>query len=187
MEGIHQLPRSAAAEPKAAAQKWWAYVPAALVTAAAYGVHYLPVPPFRVVDDAGARYPVSAAIIAIIAGVLVRNLIPLPAEVVENAKGLARRVIPVTIVLTGAGLNLLRVASIGPRALLVTGVCMAVSMIASIWIGRALGVLHCTRMLIGAGTAICGTSAIVAVAPLIDAEDEDLMLPSAPSTFSGSC
>jgi uncharacterized integral membrane protein (TIGR00698 family) len=53
---------------------------------------------------------------------------------------------------------------------------MAVSMLASIWIGRALGVLHRTRMLIGAGTAICGTSAIVAVAPLIDAEDQDLML-----------
>ena len=33
-----------------------------------------------------------------------------------------------------------------------------------------------TALLIGAGTAICGNSAIVAVAPLIDATDEDLML-----------
>ena len=31
-------------------------------------------------------------------------------------------------------------------------------------------------MLIGAGTGICGNSAIVAVAPLIEAEDEDLVL-----------
>ena len=107
---------------------------------------------------------------------LARNLLPLPASIVESAKGLARRIIPVTIVLTGAGLNLLRVASVGSRALLITMICMAVSMIASVWIGRALGVLHRTRMLIGAGTAICGTSAIVAVAPLVDAEDEDLML-----------
>jgi uncharacterized integral membrane protein (TIGR00698 family) len=174
MEGIHQLPRPA--PPKSAPRPWWAYVPALLVTALAYGLHYLPVPPFRVVAGQGARYPVSAAIIAMVAGVLVRNLLPLPKPAIESAKGLARRIIPITIVLTGAGLNLLRVASVGSRALLITVLCMAVSMAASIWIGRALGVLHRTRMLIGAGTAICGTSAIVAVAPLIDAEDQDLML-----------
>ena len=174
MEGIHQLPKPA---PKPASTRpWWAYGPAIAVTALAYGLHYLPVPPFRVVAGQGARYPVSAAIIAMVAGVLVRNLFRLPAPVVESAKGMARRIIPVTIVLTGAGLNLLRVAAVGSRALLITVVCMAVSMAASIWLGRALGVLHRTRLLIGAGTAICGTSAIVAIAPLIAAEDHDLML-----------
>jgi uncharacterized integral membrane protein (TIGR00698 family) len=174
MEGIHSLPKAPKPDPKA--RPWWAYAPALLVTAVAYGLHYLPIPPFRVMAGEGARYPVSAAIIAMVAGVLVRNLVPLPAAVIESAKGLARRIIPVTIVLTGAGLNLLRVASVGTRALLITGVCMAVSMIAAIVIGRALGVLHRARILIGAGTAICGTSAIVAVAPLVGAEDEDLML-----------
>ena len=176
MEGIHELPKAAAPKPRPQSPPWWAYGPAVVVTAAAYSLHYLPLPPFRVMAGTGARYPVSAAIVAIVAGVLVRNLLPLPGPVIESAKGLARRIIPVTIVLTGAGLNLLRVASVGPRALLITVVCMAVSMVASVWIGRALGVLHRTRMLIGAGTAICGTSAIVAVAPLVDAEDEDLML-----------
>ena len=175
MEGIQQLPK-APRKPPVPARPWWAYVPAGLVTALAYGIHYLPVPPFRVVDGGGARYPVSAAIIAIVAGVLVRNLFPLPAPVVESAKGLARRIIPVTIVLTGAGLNLLRAATVGSRALGITVVCMVVSMFASVWIGKALGIQHRTRMLIGAGTAICGTSAIVAVAPLIEAEDQDLML-----------
>ena len=176
MEGIHQLPESAGPKPVPQPRPWWAYVPALVVTGLAYALHYLPVPPFRVVAGQGARYPVSAAIIAMVAGVLVRNLIPLPAPAIDSAKGLARRIIPVTIVLTGAGLNLLRVASVGSRALLITGVCMAVSMIAAIWLGRALRVNHRTRILIGAGTAICGTSAIVAVAPLIDAEDQDLML-----------
>jgi uncharacterized integral membrane protein (TIGR00698 family) len=176
MEGIHQLPESAGPKQKAPARPWWAYVPALLVTALAYGLHYLPVPPFRVVVAAGARYPVSAAIIAIVAGVLVRNLVPLPAPVIESAKGLARRVIPVTIVLTGAGLNLLRVASVGSTALLITVICMVVSMTVTIWLARVLGVWHRTGLLIGAGTAICGTSAIVAVAPLIEAEDQDLML-----------
>ncbi len=179
MEGIHQLPASAVPQleaPALAAPPWWAYIPAVLLTALAYALHYLPVPPFRVVSGAGVRYPVSSSIIAIVAGVLVRNLLPLPEATIESAKGLARRIIPITIVLTGAGLNLTRVASVGPRALLITVLCLTGSMAVTVWLGRLFGVWHRTGMLIGAGTAICGTSAIVAVAPLIDAEDQDLML-----------
>ena len=81
MEGIQSLPK--APGPATTARPWWAYVPALLVTALAYGLHYLPVPPFRVMAGEGARYPVSAAIIAIVAGVLVRNLIPLPGPVIR--------------------------------------------------------------------------------------------------------
>lgn len=180
MEGIHQLPESAGPQPEtrlgAPARPWWAYVPALLITALAYALHYLPLPPFRVLAPSGARYPVSAAIIAIVVGVLARNVFPLPAPIVESAKGVARRIIPVTIVLTGAGLNLLRVASVGSRALLITLVCIIASMAATIWLARMLGVWRVTGLLIGAGTAICGTSAIVAVASLIEAEDQDLML-----------
>ncbi len=173
MEGIHQLPRAVA---KPAAQKSsgavQGYALTALVAAISYGVHYLPFPPFRV----GNRYPVSAAIIAIVGGVLVRNVLPLPGSTVDVAKGLARRLIPLTIVLTGAGLNLAQVATVGSTALAITVVCICVSMAATIWLGRLLGVWFRTALLIGAGTAICGTSAIVAVAPLIEAEDQDLML-----------
>lgn len=176
MEGIHQLPRPPVSKPRAASPPLWAYLPAALVTALAYGLHYLPIPPFRVMQASGARYPVSAAIIAMVAGMLVRNLMPLPKAVLESSLGLARRVIPITIVLTGAGLNLLRAASVGSRSLIITLICMGVSMAATVWLARLLSVPHRTGLLIGAGTAICGTSAIVAVAPLVEADDHDLML-----------
>jgi uncharacterized integral membrane protein (TIGR00698 family) len=173
MEGIHQLPR-AVAKPLAPKSSGvlQGYALTALVAALSFGVHYLPFPPFRV----GNRYPVSAAIIAIVGGVLVRNVLPLPGSTVDVAKGLARRLIPLTIVLTGAGLNLAQVATVGSTALGITVVCICVSMAATIWLGRLLGVWFRTALLIGAGTAICGTSAIVAVAPLIEAEDQDLML-----------
>jgi uncharacterized integral membrane protein (TIGR00698 family) len=70
----------------------------------------------------------------------------------------------------------MRVASIGSKALLITVVCMTVAMAATIWLARLIGLGRRTGLLIGAGTAICGTSAIVAIAPLIEAEDQDLML-----------
>ena len=162
--------------PRKARRVWWAYFPALAITAISFGIHYLPFAPFRILSSSGARYPVSAAIVAIVVGVLVRNLLPLPASVAETAKGQAHRIIPITIVLTGAGLNLGRIATIGPKAASIIVICMVVAIAAAIWLGRLLGLHERTGILIGAGTAICGTSAIVAVAPLIEAEDEDMML-----------
>jgi uncharacterized integral membrane protein (TIGR00698 family) len=179
MEGLPARPTLKPATPVTAfkaAPRWWAYFPSVAITAISFAVHRLPFAPFRVMSASGARYPVSAAIIAIVAGVLVRNLLPLPRSVVETAKGQARRIIPITIVLTGAGLNLSRIASIGSTAAIIILSCMAVATAAAVWLGRLLGLRGRTTVLIGAGTAICGTSAIVAVAPLIEAEDQDMML-----------
>ncbi|MGI8743860.1 MAG: YeiH family protein [Bryobacteraceae bacterium] len=174
MEGIQKLPGAVA--PPSKTLSWSGTFLAALVAAIAYAIHYLPFPPFRVSTGSAVRYPVSAAIVAIVGGVLVRNLFTLPPAAIESAKKLARRVIPITIVLTGAGLNLVRIASVGSTALVITLLCIGLSMGAAIWFGKLLGVWPRTSLLIGAGTAICGTSAIVAVAPLIEAEDQDLML-----------
>ena len=94
----------------------------------------------------------------------------------EGSKGIVRKLISVTIVVTGAGLNLVHIASVGFTALSITVMCMGVAMAVAYYLGRVFGLWRKTALLIGAGTAICGTSAIVAVAPLIDAEDEDVML-----------
>lgn len=185
MEGIHQLPRTGQPERKTLA--WWGSLWAAAIAAFSFGIHYLPFPPFRVGAGSGVRYPISAAIIAIMGGVLIRNLFPLASSSVESARALARRVIPITIVLTGAGLNLVRIASVGWTALLVTLICIVLSMLAAIWFGKLLGVWARTGLLIGAGTAICGTSAIVAVAPLIEAEDQDIMLSISTVNILGLC
>src|SRR6267154_966906 len=71
MEGLYAAAAKPKARPAVHAPPWWAYIPAVVVTAIAYAIHYLPLPPFRVVSASGARYPVSAAIIAILGGVLV--------------------------------------------------------------------------------------------------------------------
>jgi uncharacterized integral membrane protein (TIGR00698 family) len=152
------------------------YALALAVTALAYLIHYLPFPPFRVTGASGVRYPMSAAIFAMLAGIAVRNLVRLPAYVIQSARGMPGRVIPASIVLTGAGLNLAAIASIGVRALLITLACLTVAMASSIWLGAVTRLVRKTAILIGAGTAICGTSAIVAVAPLIQAEDQDMLL-----------
>jgi len=179
MEGVYAQPvaeiKSAPARPPKTSQLP-GYTLTLAVTALAYSIHYLPFPPFRVTGASGVRYPLSAAIISMLAGVAVRNLARLPAYVVDSTRGMPGRVIPTSIVLTGAGMNLAAIAAIGIRTLMITLVCLTVALASSIWLGAVTRLFRKTAILIGVGTAICGTSAIVAVAPLIQAEDHDMML-----------
>jgi len=153
-----------------------AYATVVLITALAYAVHYLPFVPFRIMADHGLRRPVSASTLAILIGVIARSFNLAPASVLLECKRLVKRFMPVLIVLTGAGLDLAQMAVIGPKALAITVTCIIVSCVVALYVGRIFGVWTQTAILIGAGTAICGTSAIVAAAPLINAEDEDITL-----------
>jgi uncharacterized integral membrane protein (TIGR00698 family) len=179
MEGVYSHPvveikPVTAIKPKPS--PWPGYGLAAGITALSYAVHYLPAPPFRVVSATGVRYPVSASILAIIFGIALRNLFKLPNSILDSARGMPRRVIPPSIILTGASLNFAAISTAGAPALAVTLICIVVGVASSVWFGSMLKLARKTALLVGAGTAICGTSAIVAVAPLIEAEDEDLML-----------
>src|SRR5690348_17286883 len=106
MEGVYSLPVVETAPPKPPARTpqviWPGYALACAVAALAYAIHYLPAPPFRVASASGVRYPVSAAIVAILSGVTLRSLLPIPQAIADTFKHLARRTIPLTIALTGA-------------------------------------------------------------------------------------
>lgn len=153
---------SGPARAKPAASPWLGYLAASIVAAGAYGIHL-------------SYKPASAAILAILIGALARNLLAFPPAMLEGCKGLVRRVIPITIVLTGATLNLTDIAK-GAPYLAVIAAAIVVGILAAIWAGRLLGASRNTALLVGAGTSICGTSAIVAVAPVIEADDDDLLL-----------
>jgi uncharacterized integral membrane protein (TIGR00698 family) len=182
MEGAYNRPFVEKVGPKSAAKpahkhsSWLGWIAAAAVALLAYAIHYLPFQPFRVAGESGVRRPVSAAILAIFAGAIAGNLLPVGKAVLEGAKHVARRTIPLTIVLTGATLSFANARAAGVRACVIIVATMIASMAAAWIFGKLFGVWPRTSVLIGAGTAICGNSAIVAVAPLIDAEDQDVML-----------
>jgi uncharacterized integral membrane protein (TIGR00698 family) len=181
MEGMDERPlveveRAAPIAKPARAVCWPGYAAAAGMTAIAYAIHYLPFPPFALATEAGARRPISAAIIAIVLGVLARNLIAGFASAAAGCRVIVRKVLPGTIILTGAGLNLLTLTKIGGSALVVVIFCIALASASGLLFGHWCRLRRQTALLIGAGTAICGNSAIVAVAPLVEAKDEDLVL-----------
>jgi uncharacterized integral membrane protein (TIGR00698 family) len=137
------------------------WLAAILVAASAFGFHVL-------------YPPMSAAIAAILLGTVLRNAVPLPGTLGVGCKSLIKFTIPATIVLTGATLNFAEVAK-GLPYLAVVVLAVVVGCLSAVAAGRLISRPK-TSILIGAGTAICGTSAVVAAAPVVAAEDDDVLL-----------
>lgn len=81
----------------------------------------------------------------------------------------AGRLLEVAVVLLGASLDLRAVAAGGVRLPLAIAAVVAFCLLAGYAAGRAIGLPHRTAMLIACGNAICGNSAIAAVAPILGA------------------
>lgn len=76
----------------------------------------------------------------------------------------------------GFGVNIVEVLEVGKHSLLLTLLSITATIGLGKVIGTALKVPEGTRRLITFGTAICGGSAIAAMAPVIGAKDEDIAI-----------
>lgn len=141
------------------------------MTAAAYWLHQQPVPPFTTADGS---HPVSVVLLALVLGMFVRNLIPATTRLKPGATLVVKRWLPAGIVLLGANLDFYDLLRVGGQALLAAAALIAAVIGATGFLAGALGLRFRLGLLIGVGTAICGTSAIVATAPVIEAEEEDV-------------
>lgn len=91
-------------------------------------------------------------------------------------KKVSKYLLQVAVVGLGFGMNLHSAIASGKEGMLFTIVSVVGVMILGVVLGRVLKVNHKNAYLISAGTAICGGSAIAAVAPIIDADDNDTSL-----------
>jgi uncharacterized membrane protein YadS len=91
----------------------------------------------------------------------------------SRTRALAHRALTWSVVGLGAGMNLADVARVGLHGMGYTLVGVSAALLLGALLGRRLGVRADTSLLISVGTAICGGSAIAAVAPTIRAKDED--------------
>src|SRR5512147_1158527 len=131
------------------------------------------------------RTVVSAVAIAIVIGVLLRNLVGL-ADACKPGVGLAvKRLLRIGIALLGAQLSLGQVLRTGGRAVVVVALCIVLAIFVVRFISMQMGLSDRLGTLLGVGTSICGVSAIVATAPAIDAKQEETSLAVATITVFG--
>ena len=86
----------------------------------------------------------------------------------------AGRLLEVAVALLGASLDLRSVLAAGPGLLLGIAGVVAAALVASYGVGRAAGLPRRMAALVACGNAICGNSAIAAVAPIIGATGREV-------------
>lgn len=86
----------------------------------------------------------------------------------------SKKLLQLSIILLGFEMNLYNVIKVGSQSLQVMLFTIATSFVIAFFVGKALKLKGKMTVLVGVGTSICGGSAIAAVAPVIQAEDEDV-------------
>ncbi|MUP48715.1 YeiH family protein [uncultured Megasphaera sp.] len=85
-----------------------------------------------------------------------------------------KQILQYSIVLLGFEMNLMHVVHTGARSFSVMVFTLATAFIVAFVFGKLLKLPFNTTTLVGVGTAICGGSAIAAVAPIIKANEKDV-------------
>ncbi|MCJ2084838.1 putative sulfate exporter family transporter [Methylobacterium sp. E-005] len=129
----------------------------------------------QALEERATGHPyVEALVLAILIGIAVRTTWTPDARFRAGIAFSAKQLLEVAVVLLGASLSLGAILASGPALLAGIVGTVVIGIAASVAICRALGLPARMAILVACGNAICGNSAIAAVAPVIGAEPKDI-------------
>ncbi len=137
------------------------------------------------IDPTGKSSPISAVLTAIVIGILIRNLIPLPKSIEPGIAFSTTKILRLGIILVGIKLSLMDVFKLGVWGIPVVVTAIFGGLIFVSWVNRKLNLPERLGTLIAAGTGICGVTAIVSVAPAIKADQKEVAYAVANITLFG--
>lgn len=117
---------------------------------------------------------IEALVLAILIGTTIRSAWTPHARWLPGIDFSAHLLLEVAVVLLGASVSAATILAVGPAMLGAIVLVVAAVIPTSFLIGRALGLPKRMAMLVACGNSICGNSAIAAVAPVIDADSDDV-------------
>lgn len=129
--------------------------------------------------------PISPITVAIILGLIINNCIKLPLVCKDGIDFSLKRILRWGIIFIGIRLSFVDVLRTGGNSLAGIIICIIMATFLVWSIAKRMKLPEKLGILIGIGTAICGNSAIVAAAPVIDAKDEDVACSVTIVTFFG--
>lgn len=117
---------------------------------------------------------IGSAVIAMFIGMTINHFIGKNEFLASGIKFTSKKILKFAIILLGLSLNIMTILNVGKMSLIVMVFTLATCFGGGYFIGKALGLNWKLSSLISAGTGICGGSAIAAIAPTIDADDNDV-------------
>ena len=126
------------------------------------------------IESAMPIHLVGGAVIAMFIGMFLNKFIGKKEIFSKGIKFTSKKILKFAIILLGLSLNINTILNVGKMSLTVMVFTLATCFGGGYFIGKALGLNWKLSNLISAGTGICGGSAIAAIAPTIDADDNDI-------------
>ena len=117
---------------------------------------------------------IGSAVIAMFIGMFLNQYIKNTKFFAAGLKFTSKKILKFAIILLGLSLNITTILHVGKMSLTVMVFTLLTCFGGGYFIGKALGLNWKLSNLISAGTGICGGSAIAAIAPTIDADDNDV-------------
>lgn len=124
--------------------------------------------------------------IAIIIGIIYNNTVKTQKVFLSGVKFSLKKLLKLGIILLGFKLNMSAIMNLGPKVLVMVLIFVPAVLVLSNIIGKAMKVETKLSTLIGVGSCICGASAVVAMAPCIDASEEDSVIAVSIVSFLGA-
>jgi len=119
------------------------------------------------------KLPISPVMIAVVLGMLWRNTLGVPRFATEGLEWVMRGLLRTGIALVGLRLTLSGATAIAASALPIAVTCICVALIGAALICRIFAVPPRLAVLLAVGTAVCGCTAVIAVAPAIRARNDE--------------
>ncbi len=113
-------------------------------------------------------------VLAILLGAAVRTAWTPDARFKAGIDFSSKTLLEVAVVLLGASVSAATLSSLGVGFVLGIFALVALAIVVGFGVGRALGLNPRMALLVACGNAICGNSAIAAVAPVIDADGKEV-------------
>lgn len=123
----------------------------------------------------GMIFPIiGGAISGILLGIMINHFIGTSKRFVLGIDYTLKTLLKVAIILLGFSFSLTDVLAVGKSSLIIVIITVISGLFFTYYIGRLFGLRENAALLIGAGTAICGATAIVTLSPVIKAKEEEL-------------
>ena len=119
---------------------------------------------------------ISSLTVGIIIGILYANIIGLQKQLISGTRFTLKKLLKLGIIFLGVSLNFVAIYANGPKILMLAILVVVTGVFLAPHIAKLYGFNDKLAMLLGVGSSVCGASAIVAVAPVINADENDTAL-----------
>ncbi len=129
---------------------------------------------------------IGASTVGVVLGALAVNLGLVVPALRPGATVASSRLLRIAVVLLGLQLALPQLVGIGAKGLVVVVVTVAVTFFGTRLIGRMLGMSGPRSLLVATGFSVCGASAVAAMSPVADGDEDDTAVAIALVTLCGT-